>query len=116
VLLVCAGSRPVATFTLGPKKPPFYHNGWFAEPKATAVYLSNMAVLPALQRQGIGTWCIQEAELLARVWGAHAIRLDAYQGPAGAGVFYHKCGFSLVHAGTLDLEYYEKALDRYIPG
>ena len=110
VLLVLAGSRPAATLTLGRKKPPFYHNSWFAEPKAAAVYLSDMAVLPALQRHGIGRWCIQQAELLAREWGAHAIRLDAYQASAGAGGFYQKCGFTLVHAGTLDLEYYEKTL------
>jgi hypothetical protein len=53
---------------------------------------------------------MQHAESLAQEWGARAVRLDAYEGPAGAGAFYQKCGYRLVHAGTLDLEYYEKTL------
>jgi GNAT superfamily N-acetyltransferase len=59
VLLIHAGSKAVATLTLGRKKVPFYHNDWFANPKAPAVYLTDMAVLPAFQRQGIGTWSLQ---------------------------------------------------------
>jgi hypothetical protein len=51
---------------------------------------------------------MDHAEMLAAQWRADAVRLDAYQGPAGAGGFYQKCGYRLVHAGTLDLEYYEK--------
>jgi hypothetical protein len=27
------------------------------------------------------------------MWPADAVRLDAYQGPAGAGGFYERCGF-----------------------
>src|SRR5688572_29747070 len=70
VILVRAGSRAVATLTLSRKKPGFYHQAWFASPRAPAVYLQNMAVLPALQRRGIGTWSLQYAESLARAWGA----------------------------------------------
>src|SRR5262245_29318998 len=47
VLVVASGPNPVATFTLARAKPGFYHQAWFADPRATAVYVSNMAVLPA---------------------------------------------------------------------
>jgi GNAT superfamily N-acetyltransferase len=51
-----------------------------------------MAVLPGLQREGIGRWSMHHTESLAREWGAQALRLDAFVGPAGAGAFYLKCG------------------------
>jgi GNAT superfamily N-acetyltransferase len=111
IVLVETDSTAAATFTLGRKKPPFYRGHWFANPKAPAVFLSNMAVIPQLQRRGIGRWCMHQAERLAGEWGAQCIRLDAFQGPAGAGTFYEKCGYTLAHSGTLGLEYYEKVLD-----
>ena len=43
-----------------------------------------------------------------------AIRLDAYKGPAGAGAFYAKCGFSergRVSYRATRLIYYEMLLD-----
>ena len=53
------------------------------------------------------------AERLAQRAGLRAIRLDAYGGPAGAGRFYEKCGYRLVHTGEMRgvlLEYFEKVL------
>ena len=52
-----------------------------------------MAVDPVSQRQGVGRGLIEEAARVARAWPAEAIRLDAYDAPAGAGAFYRKCGF-----------------------
>ena len=40
---------------------------------------------------------MQLTEHLARRAGLRAIRLDAYKGPSGAGRFYKKCGYALVH-------------------
>jgi GNAT superfamily N-acetyltransferase len=52
-----------------------------------------MVVAPALQRQGIGRSCLEEVRRICRRWPADAVRLDAYDAPAGAGKFYEKCGF-----------------------
>jgi GNAT superfamily N-acetyltransferase len=52
-----------------------------------------MAVVPAMQRQGIGTICLQKIQGVARDLPVDAIRLDAYDAEAGAGKFYEKCGY-----------------------
>jgi hypothetical protein len=42
------------------------------------------------------------------------VRFDAYDALAGAGAFYQKCGYELVHNGSFNgvpLEYYEKLLE-----
>jgi GNAT superfamily N-acetyltransferase len=58
-----------------------------------ALYLTHMAVIRSLQRQGIGRLLLDEAVKQTGVWPADAIRLDAFDEEAGAGAFYAKCGF-----------------------
>ena len=58
-----------------------------------ALYLTDVAVIPTLQRQGIGRMLLKEAVKQARAWPADAIRLDTFNADAGAGAFYAKCGF-----------------------
>jgi GNAT superfamily N-acetyltransferase len=81
----------VAGLRLVFKRPPPEHRPWFTHVRRP-VYLHDMAVLPARQRQGVGRACMEEAKRLVREWPADAIRLDAYDAPAGAGPFYRKCG------------------------
>ena len=103
----------VATFTLSPKKIVFYRKGWFAEPEVPALYLTNMAVHPDLQRRGIGRWIMGAIEGLAKEARCRAVRFDAYDGDAGAGEFYQKCRYRCVHRGAVGatrLQYYEKTL------
>jgi hypothetical protein len=54
-----------------------------------------------------------EAVTVARAWPVDAIRLDAYDGPAGAGPFYAKCGLRevghVVYRGV-PLVYFEQLL------
>ena len=72
-----------------------------------------MAVAPALQRQGIGRLCLAEAITLCQQWPADAIRLDAYDFPAGAGPFYGKCDFREVGRASYrgcPLAYFEMLL------
>jgi GNAT superfamily N-acetyltransferase len=72
-----------------------------------------MAVHPEHQHRGLGRRAMQQAQQLARQGNLRAIRLDAYQGPAGAGGFYRKCGYTLVHKGDMrgvGLEYFDKLL------
>jgi GNAT superfamily N-acetyltransferase len=104
----------VGTLRLTDRKIPFYRGEWFADPKAGACYLLDMAINPTHQRRGIGRGATRLAEELARARGMTAIRLDAYRGPAGAGGFYLKCGYQLVHSGEFNgiaLDYFEKLVE-----
>jgi GNAT superfamily N-acetyltransferase len=77
---------------LANKKPWAIDVNYFT-PVKKAIYLTGMAVLPPLQRQGIGRLLIRRAVEEARAWPAEAIRLDAFDADAGAGPFYSRCGF-----------------------
>jgi GNAT superfamily N-acetyltransferase len=88
------GPRIIASLRLTRRKPWAIDPSYFAKSKRP-IYLLSMAVLPELQRQGIGRQCLnwvrEDCEHTA-----DAIRLDVYDGPVGAGPFYAKCGFENV--------------------
>jgi GNAT superfamily N-acetyltransferase len=86
------GGRLVATLRLTPRKPWAIDRTCFSASKRP-LYLLSMAVAPDLQRHGIGRQCVELARGICRRWPADAIRLDAYDAPAGAGMFYARCGF-----------------------
>ena len=86
----------VGTLTLQTKKPWAIDLSYF-KPSQKPLYLINLAVTPDRQRSGVGRALLAEALVVARAMPADAIRLDAYEGPAGAGGFYRKCGY--VQAG-----------------
>jgi GNAT superfamily N-acetyltransferase len=92
VLIARKGTSIVGTLRLANKKPWAIDVSYFT-PVKKAIYLTSMAVLPKLQRQGIGRMLIEEAVAQARAWPADAIRLDAFNATAGAGGFYARCGF-----------------------
>lgn len=91
--------RIIGTLRLATKKPWAIDVAYFT-PVARALYLTCMAVDPALQGRGIGRRMLEEAARLAAEFPtspcAEAIRLDAYDAgdrEAGAGGFYRKCGY-----------------------
>ena len=92
VVVARKGRNIAGTFRLQTKKPWAIDVSYFA-PVNKALYLTSMAVVPAIQRQGIGRVVLEEAIKRARGWPADAIRLDAFDAKAGAGAFYAKCGF-----------------------
>ena len=92
VLLARSRGRAVGTLRLATKRPWAIDPKYFS-PSAAALYLTDMAVAPEFQRQGVGRRCLSEARALAAEWPADAIRLDAYAGAPGAGRFYERCGF-----------------------
>jgi GNAT superfamily N-acetyltransferase len=103
----------VATLTLASRKPWAISLSYF-EPRQRPFYLSNMAVHPEYQLQGLGREAIAEAQRIALTAGGDAIRLDAYDVPAGAGPFYAKCGFTEVGRTvyrSAPLIYYEMELN-----
>ena len=74
-----------------------------------------MMVAPEMQRKGIGRRMLVGAAAIARAWPADAIRLDAFDAPAGAGDFYSKCGYEergrVVYKGD-PLIYFEQVIER----
>jgi GNAT superfamily N-acetyltransferase len=102
----------IGSFEFQTRKPWSIDRSCFAE-VPRPLYLLAMAVLPSLQRQGIGRRLLDEAAAIARDWPAQAIRLDAYDADAGAGPFDARCGYRqvgrAVYRGT-PLIYYERLL------
>jgi GNAT superfamily N-acetyltransferase len=97
-VLVARDAHGIAgTLTLQSKKPWAIDVSYFT-PCAKAIYLINMAVSPERQRTGVGRALLDAALAAAREYPADAIRLDAYDAPAGAGGFYRKGGYT--HVGS----------------
>jgi GNAT superfamily N-acetyltransferase len=92
VVVAYAGRAIVGTLHLQTKKPWAIDISYFT-PVKTAIYLAGMAVIPDLQRKGIGRKLLNEAVKQVRAWPADVIRLDAFDAAAGAGEFYAKFGF-----------------------
>ena len=102
----------VSTLRLVTKKPWAIDPAYFTR-VTRPLYLLSMAVDPSRQRTGLGTLMLDQAAHAARRWPADAIRLDAYNHPAGAGPFYAKCGYREVGGATyrgVPLSYYELLL------
>ena len=99
VLIAHDASGVIATLRLSTTRPWSIKVDDFTR-VPSPLYLIDMAVSPRHQRQGIGRRLLDSAKEAARAWPASAIRLDAYEGPAGAGPFYAKCGWSEVGRAT----------------
>jgi len=112
-ILVARSPRGVvATLRLTTRKPWAIDPSYFVAVRRP-LYLMDMAVEPDLQRHGVGRRLLEEATAVARAWPADAIRLDAYDGPLGAGPFYSRCGFREVGRATyrrVPLVYFELLL------
>jgi GNAT superfamily N-acetyltransferase len=112
VLVARDAGRIVGTLRLATKKPWAIDRAYFAEVRRP-LYLTDMAVLPSHQRNGIGRFMLLEAAIVARQWPGDSICLDAYDAPAGAGTFYAKCGYRQVGRRTyrgVPLLYFELLL------
>ena len=107
------GRRILTVLRLATKKPWAIDVAYFT-PVKRPLYLTGMAVAVAHQGRGLGRLALEDAVAVARAWPADAIRLDAYDAPAGAGPFYARCGFQkrghVVYKGD-PLVYYELLLD-----
>ena len=112
VYLARQRGRVVATFALQTRKPWAIDVSYFT-PVRRPLYLIGLAVDPRVQSRGLGRRMIARAIEEAKAWPADAIRLDAYDGAAGAGPFYLACGFRergrVKYKGTL-LRYFEMPL------
>jgi GNAT superfamily N-acetyltransferase len=106
------GRRVLTVLCLATKKPWAIDVTHFT-PVKRPLYATGMTVSVAAQGQGLGRRAIEDARRVAKTWPADAIRLDAYDAAAGAGVFYERCGFTergrVVYKGV-PLVYYEIVL------
>ena len=92
VLVAQHQGQIIGALRMDTKKPWAIDLKYFT-PAVKAVYLHDVNVEPRLQRSGVGRELIERAKAVAQAWPVDAIRLDAYDGPSGAGPFYAKCGF-----------------------
>lgn len=106
------GTRALTVLRLATKKPWAIDVSHFT-PVGRPLYLTGMAVSVAHQGKGLGRMALEDACSTAEAWPADALRLDAYEGNAGAGGFYARCGFTergrVVYKGN-PLVYYERLL------
>lgn len=112
VFIVRIRSETVATLRLSTRNPWMGDIGFFSLARRP-LYLTSMAVAPRWQRGGIGRECLAQALRQARRLQGDTIRLDTYDGPAGAGEFYRRCGFHEVHRADYNgtpLLWFEKSL------
>lgn len=95
VIIATDADAIVGTLTLSKRKPWAIDKSYFTRVK-TPIYLTNMAIHPRAQSQGVGRALLADADTRARTWpggAGHAIRLDAFDADAGAGGFYERCGY-----------------------
>ena len=93
VYAVMDDGETVATFTFGLSGWPEQSAPLWAGANPRAAYLSRLAVRPDRQGQGIGHWCLAEAERLAREQDCRAIRLDAIRAFAPPITLYRRLGY-----------------------
>lgn len=118
MLLARSGAELVGVLRLARRKPWAIDPAQFT-PVPRPLYLTDMAVAPQSQGRGYGRHLLEEAEAVARSDEADALRLDAYDAPAGGGPFYARCGYAEVgrvsYRGT-PLIYYERVLAPAVRG
>jgi len=105
---------PIATFTLGDTaRRPYLPEPWL-DPPAPALYLNRLAVDPVLQGTGIGGWCLEQIERLARERGARAVRCDVLTANAPLCRLYERFGYEVrgrrSHSGW-GFSCYERLID-----
>jgi GNAT superfamily N-acetyltransferase len=113
IFVVRSRGKIVATLRLSTRRPWAIDPSYFT-PCSRPLYLTDMAIEPKKQGAGLGRQCLAVLPAIARAWPADAIRLDAYDAPAGAGGFYARGGFRevgrVVYRGT-PLIYFERLVD-----
>jgi GNAT superfamily N-acetyltransferase len=114
ILVGRSRSRIVALTRMQTKKPWGFDLRYFTA-GASAVYLGDVEVSPKCQGQGFGTQLMAAAVNHARAWPVDVVRTSAYDGAAGAGPFYARCGFhetGRVTYRNVPMIYFEKILGK----
>ena len=114
-----AGGEVVGAVITGPSSPaPYVSSSMFADPAAPALYISKLAVRPALQGGGLGRAALAALEALARERGLASLRLDALRAVPNLPRLYARAGFAVVatarasdaHGDVHELDIWERVL------
>jgi GNAT superfamily N-acetyltransferase len=92
VLVARVANDIVGTVRLISANSPGFDSSAFT-PVSSALYVLGLAVAPAARLLGVGRRLMDAAKAAVPAWPADALWLDAYDGAAGAGPFYRRCGF-----------------------
>jgi len=90
---VCDNANLVSTFTIRFDAPEPYPESCWTDPGHRAIYLNKLAVHPSQQGRGLGRWCMEQIEHLARERGCEAVRFDALTRNAPLLAFYDHLGY-----------------------
>jgi len=113
------GEVVVGAVITGPSSPaPYVSAAMFADPAAPALYISKLAVRPALQGGGLGRAALAALEALARERGLASLRLDALRAVPNLPRLYARAGFAVVatarasdaHGDVHELDIWERVL------
>jgi GNAT superfamily N-acetyltransferase len=85
--------RPIATFALGATPARADAPMHWRTPDAPARYLNRLAVDPTHQGRGLGGWCLERIEELARDAGATAVRCEVLRANAATRRLYERHGY-----------------------
>ena len=104
----------IATFNISTQSRDYYHEELWSNPGEKALYLGQLAINPALQKKGIGKWCMQQVERMAFKMGCKAIRFDALDSHPWLKAFYKNLDYSpcgIVTPNKWDLACFEKIIN-----
>jgi GNAT superfamily N-acetyltransferase len=119
VYAVYAADLLVGTFNLGTLPEPYYRedmSAFWQDVSAPAMYFSSFALLPSHQQQGIGSWCMAQADLLAQAAGYRYLRFDGVANHEKLIRFYSRLGYRqcghLLVRGEIAVMCFEKDFSR----
>lgn len=101
IYALTVGGHSVGTFNLEisttlPLNYTKYGKVQWQVPEGLAAYVHKLAILPAWQEQGLGTWCMQAIENLTAERGCSTVRLDAVKTHPKLLSFYENRGYQRV--------------------
>ncbi|MBK7991831.1 MAG: GNAT family N-acetyltransferase [Blastocatellia bacterium] len=92
VYLVYKNEEIIGTFTLGITPVANYDLTRWQNPVSKVMYHNRLAILPRMQGNGLGNWCMEQIEAIACQAGCKALRFDAINHPKLL-AFYKKLGY-----------------------
>lgn len=116
VYLIQENQKVIGTISLSKKRTLYYTDAddqYWQEPKAEAIYMSGLAVLPKQMGKGYATKLIEYAEEKNRQKGIKFLRFDAVAHYKSLIQFYQKKGFEIVRkrkAYEYEHYFFEKCL------
>ncbi|MDX1901101.1 MAG: GNAT family N-acetyltransferase [Gammaproteobacteria bacterium] len=110
---VFKNNLPIATFNLTTQPRDYYSESLWNTPAEKALYFGQFGIDPDYQKGGIGQWCIEQVEEIARQLDCAAVRFDGLLMHPWLKHFYMKLGYQpcgIVKPGKWELLCFDKQL------